>query len=162
MSGERVFLLDQDFPLLLTGPKYWPDVNIRPLREVHPDLIADHEDWEVLHQLRVRGGVDGFITLDTGMLNLPREMVVLQQTKLKLVVVEEGGNDPLVATGLLMAYMPQILKRFDRRRAQLWIIRPGERTPIRPWDQLRRIAEHRNEDPADLLRANRLPWSELR
>lgn len=156
-----MFLLDQDFPLLLRDAKYWPGVELRPLREVHPDLTANHDDWEVLRELRKRGGVDGFVTLDTGMLNLPREMVVLQQTKLKLVVIEEGGSDPLVATGLLMAYMPQVLRRFDRRRAQLWIIRSGERTPIRPWDQLRRIAQHRNEDPGELLRANRLPWATL-
>lgn len=112
--------------------------------------------------LRLRGGIDGFVTLDSQMLNLAKEMAVLQQTKLTLVVVQEGGSDPFVATGLLMVYMPQILKRFEPHKAQLWRLRHGEKKPEKPWDQLRTIANHQNADVGDLYRSVRIPYGIFR
>ena len=81
MSPRPVLAVDHDFPLTLTDSKYWPDAELQPLRSIHPDLIGGHEDWEILRELRVRGGIDGFVTLDRGMLSLPKEMVVLVQSE---------------------------------------------------------------------------------
>lgn len=161
MNTVRRFLLDQDFPLLMADAGYWPGVTLDPLRDVHRDLTENHDDWQVLAEISRRGGYDGFITLDSAMLNQPKEMVVLHQSLLKLIVIDDGGNDPLVATGLLMAYMPQILKRFDESKPQLWIVRPGERKPTNPWDQITAIANHRGANPRQLRTENLVPWDEL-
>jgi hypothetical protein len=42
------------------------------------------DDWQVLLALRQLGGWDGLVTTDVKMLRLPKEMVVLEQTKLGL------------------------------------------------------------------------------
>lgn len=151
---KAVFLLDQDFP----NPSIpdLPDVDLRPLRDVHPDLIRDHDDWEVLREIRRRGGVDGLITLDAGMLSQPKEMVVLRQTRLTLVVFRGTNNDPFVAAGLLMIHAPQIVRHLDRRRAQLWVLNKPSATPDSLWTRIGELARHESLSAEALIRRERI------
>ncbi len=151
---KAVFLLDQDFP----NPSIpdLPDIDLRPLRDVHPDLIRDHDDWEVLREIRRRGGVDGLITLDAGMLSQPKEMVVLRQTRLTLVVFRGTNNDPFVAAGLLMIHAPQIVRHLDRRRAQLWVLNKPSATPDSLWTRIGELARHESLSAEALIRRERI------
>ena len=158
MSSPPIFLLDQDFPTSLLLHISFPDAIIKPLRDVHPDLVRNHEDWEVLRELKVRGAVDGLITLDVNMLNLPKEMVVLHQSRLSLVVFEGIDNDPTVATGLLMIHLPTIARQHNPAIPQLWRLhRPVTKPPANPWEQIILLAARANEDPDKLARQHRLP-----
>ncbi|MCY3646910.1 MAG: hypothetical protein OXH07_08055 [Chloroflexi bacterium] len=151
---KALFLLDQDFP----NPSIpdLPDIDLRPLRDVHPDLIRDHEDWEVLREIRRRGGADGLITLDAGMLNQAKEMVVLRQTRLTLVVFRGTNNDPFVAAGLLMIHAPQIVRQLDRRRAQLWVLNKPSATPDSLWTRIGELARHESLSADALIRRERI------
>jgi hypothetical protein len=93
----KLFALDQNFPQPIIDAlnDFIPEADLVPLRDVDPLLVADIDDWQVLLALHqhVRPW-DGLITTDSGMLNLPREMAVVRQTNLTLVVAEGAGHDP--------------------------------------------------------------------
>ncbi len=124
------FVLDQNFPIQLTGLPWPAGLAVSALKDIDPDLTRNHDDWEIFRALHERGDVDGFITNDAAILLLPREMVMLSQTQLTLVVTVGLGHDPLAATGLLMLHLPQIAKQnhptpriYNLRRLQLQVTR---------------------------------------
>ncbi len=80
------------------------------------------------------------------MVRTPESLAVLMQTKLTLVVAMEAGHDMLKATGLLFAYLPGILGRTDPDVAQLWKLQAANRPHSDPWEQLRAVAEHGNQE----------------
>jgi hypothetical protein len=159
-----LFALDQNFPepIVLALDDFIPEAELVPLREVDALLTAEIEDWEVLLALHhhVRPW-DGLITTDSGILNLPREMAVLRQTNLTLVVAEESGHDPIRATGLLFTHLSWIARQTTRVEGQVWQLRARNRPGINPWTYLERIAEHRNRDVELLWRDVRLTPAEL-
>ncbi len=127
------FVLDQNFPVQATGLPWPQGLDVSPLKTIDPGLTRNHDDWEVLRAFHRRGDVDGFITNDAAILLLPREMVMLSQTQLTLVVTDGLGHDPLGATGLLMLHLPQIARQahpppriYRLRRPQLQV------TQVRP------------------------------
>ncbi len=83
------------------------------MRQLESRLTAGYEDWQVLLALHQRGDVHGFITNDAGILELPREMVVLSKTRLVLVLTDQVGHDPLRATRLVMLHLQQLAAQLD-------------------------------------------------
>jgi hypothetical protein len=160
----RRFALDESFPqpivALLT--EYLRDeAELVPMVEIDPRLTESDDDWRILLSLHQRGGWDGLITTNSGMLSLPRELAVLMQTKLSLVVAEESGHDPLRATGLLLLHLPGIC-RDTTTKPQVWRLRaPGRRPAIDPWEELARVADRQGERPADLYAEGKLSRSDL-
>jgi len=153
-----VLVLDQDFPTNLYSHLPWPGVTLTPLRDLHPDLTADHEDWEVLSQLRIRGGVDGFITCDAKMLKLEKEVSVLHQSRLALIVCDDDRSDPFVSTGMLMIHLPIILGQLRIGTPQLWVLkRPKTQPPERPWDRVQRFADAKGVAAQHLFDDHKLP-----
>jgi len=152
------FVLDQNFPLnILRALGYIPEVELVPLIEVNPALIRDHDDWEILADLH-RRGLDGFITSDSSMLRLPKELSALIQTGLTLVVTEGVGHDSIEATGLLLMHLRHIAHQTHKGTAQLWRLRPPRRTNHSdPWETLRDVAEKLGQSVDALYRAERLP-----
>ena len=59
------------------------------------------------------------ITTDSSMLSLPKELSLLCQTKLTLVIAERSGHDPIRATGLLLAHIDGICRRSRPDKAQV-------------------------------------------
>jgi hypothetical protein len=104
----RRFALDQNFPEpIVDGLADWlaPDAELVPIRRIDTRM-ATLDDWEVLAALHSDKTVwDGLITTDAKMLSLPRELAVLSQTRLTLVVAEAVGHDPIKATGLVLAHL---------------------------------------------------------
>jgi hypothetical protein len=156
---KPVFALDQNFPSVTMPPL--PDIDFIPLRQLYPDLIRDHDDWDVLRELKRRGGVDGLITLDDNIVKLPKEMSVLHQTRLSLVVFRNVNNDPLVATDLLLVHASAIARSNDRRRPQLWVLSKPLSTPSNPWDEIKKLADRRGISAEELYRAEHLAPQEV-
>lgn len=157
------FLLDQNFPqniINALGPI--PEANLTPLMQVDPTLTMGHEDWEILRELH-KSGFDGFITADSSMLQLPKELTVLIQTGLTLVVTERVGHDSIQATGLLLMHLPHIAHQSRKATPQLWRLRPPPRKNHEdPWDRLREVADGMGQSATALYRRERLLDSELR
>ena len=119
------FVLDHNFPWQVTALP-WPEgLRLTRLADYDARLTQSYDDWQVFYALDRRGDVDGFITNDAKILHLAREMVVLSETHLTLVVTDRVGHDPIRATGLVMLYLGQIVHRLSPR-AQIFTLRSGD------------------------------------
>jgi hypothetical protein len=154
-----LFTLDQNFPepIIRALNEFIPEAELVPLREIDP-LLAEIDDWQVLLALfHHEREWDGLITNDGRMLNLPREMAVLRQTNLTLVVAHDAGNDPIRATGLLFTHLGYICRETTPDAPQIWELQARNRPARDAWHHLKRIAEHRSIDVETLWRESRLP-----
>lgn len=157
------FALDHNFPQpVVEALGYIREAKLVPLKEVDERLTRDCEDWQILLALHQLGNFDGFITLDSAMAWLPKEMAVLRQTRLTLVVLERVGHDPILATGLLLIHLGHIARQTVRRVGQLWILRPpGLTSHITPLQQLETIASRAGSTAMSLYEKEKLTRSEL-
>ncbi len=156
------FVLDQNFPQnIINALRHIPEANLTPLIQVDPALTMGHEDWEILRELH-KNGFDGFITADSSMLQLPKELSVLLQTRLTLVVTERVGHDSIQATGLLLMHLPHIAHQTNSAAPQLWRLRPPSRKNHEdPWERLREVADGMGQSARMLYRREQLAESEL-
>ena len=162
-SGRRLFALDQGFPqnILEALRASVREAELVWIGKIDPAL-STVEDWELLLRLsRHDRPWDGLITTDDSMLNLPKEMVVLHQTRLTLVVTESAGHDPVTATGLLLAHLPHICKETDRTKAQVWCLRTHRKPAEDPWVYLNSWAKRNRENPNNVYQRYRLRDEEL-
>jgi hypothetical protein len=149
------FVLDQNFPLYITGFQWArPELRISRLSEIDRELTYDQDDWQVLLALEKRGDVDGFITNDGKMLNLPTEMLALHTTSLALVITDGVGDQPIRATGLIMVHLETIVSQLSTK-PRIWILKPTPTAAKRPWDYLQKIANNRHVDVGILAEEER-------
>ena len=114
-------------------PNPCPTSNSTPFGKSTPTSPGDHEDWEVLREIKSRGGADGLITLDAGMLNQAKEMVVLKQTRLTLVVFR--GHKQRSARRGRSADAPRAGKSPGASTGggrKLWVLRKSPASPQSP------------------------------
>lgn len=159
----RLFALDQGFPqpLVNAAAPYFRDVELSPVWEVDPRL-AELDDWELLLALhRHERPFDGLITTDDSMLNQARELEVVRQTNLTLVIVRAAGHDPIKATGLLFAHLDYVVAQTTPDRAQVWTLTARNRPASDPLDLIERIAHHQNRGVAVVLAEAGLSSAEL-
>jgi hypothetical protein len=152
------FALDENFPLpLVTILSAHLPFGIIPLADVDAALVGGIEDWELLVGLH-RHGLDGLITTDFAMLELPKEMAVLHQTKLTVVAIEGVTHNPLVAVGELLVHAPHIGRQFQAQIPQVFRIpRRRLQSPLRPWDLLGEIASPAGVSIMQLFDAHKEP-----
>jgi hypothetical protein len=161
---RRLFALDQNFPQPIVDvlSEYMVEAELVPVGDIDPRL-AELDDWELLLSLyHDERPWDGLISTDSDMLSLPREMSVLLQTHLTLVVAAGAGHDPLKATGLILTYLPWIAHHTIPTRAQLWLLRAANKPAEDPSDYLERIANKLGMTARDLFEAERLSRAGLR
>jgi hypothetical protein len=158
-----LFALDQNFPqpLIEAISPFFRDVRLLPIWTVDRRL-AELDDWQVLlalhhHELPF----DGLITTDSSMLNQPRELAVVRQTNLTLVVTRGTGHDPIRATGLLLAHLDYVVSQTTPSRPQIWDLRVRNRPPRDPWETIEALAEHQNRSPDAVWKEGRLTKDEL-
>lgn len=159
---RRLFALDQGFPLPIVDvlAKYMVEAELVALDEID-ERLAILDDWELLLALHHHERAwDGLITTDD-MIWQPRELCALIQTGLTLVFADESGHDPIKASGLVLAHLPGICKRTQPGVPQLWVLRAVAKQHTEPWDQLKRVAEHRSESNRRLFEDNKLSPSDL-
>jgi hypothetical protein len=156
------FALDEDFPETIIEALGLgvPEAELVPIRFIHPRLRS-MDDWKMLLSLHHLQQWDGLITIDKGMLSLPRELAVIHQTRLTVVVVEEAGHDPIRGAGLLLVHLPMICRKTVRSTGQIWRLSAKNKNHEDPWDELVALAKHRSISVQDLFRANRLSKAEL-
>lgn len=152
---SRLFALDHNFPQPIIDAliEFSVETEVVRVDQIDPRM-TELDDWELLLALHHHTRPwDGLITTDSSMLQQPRELAALIQTRLTLVVAMASGHDPLKATGLLFAYLAGICNRTRPDRPQVWKLRAAERRAEDPWDDLKRVADHQNRDAQAL-------WSE--
>jgi hypothetical protein len=159
----RLFALDHNFPqpIVEVLAEFQQSADLVPIGAIH-DRMPDLDDWQVLLALaKHQRPFDGLVTTDSSMLSLPRELSVLMQTRLTLVVAMEAGHNPVKATGLLFAYLDGICQRTRSRTAQIWKLAAANRPPRNPWEILSDAARHQNRDPRELYEASKLSDADL-
>lgn len=156
------FALDEDFPETIIEALGLgiAEAELVPVRLIHPRL-RQMDDWKLLLSLHHLGGWDGLLTTDSGMLSQPREISVIHQTRLTVVVVEEAGHDPIRGAGLVLVHLPMICRKTVRTAGQIWRLRAANKNHEKPWDELLKIAKHLNMSPQDLFQKVRLSSQEL-
>ena len=155
---KKLFALDQNFPepIVKALNEYIPEAQLVPLRAIDRKLPT-LDDWQVLLALHHdKNAWEGLVTTDSAMLRLPRELAVLVQTKLTLVVPERAGNDPLRATGLLLTHLPFVCRNTTSTAAQLWVLGATQKKHDDPWDHIRIEAKRRKTTPKELFEQHRL------
>ncbi len=139
-----------------------PFVELVPVRDIDVSF-ADLDDWELLRELyRHEGAWDGLITNDDAMLSLPKEMTVLDQTGLTLVVAKGEGHNPIRAVGTLLCHLSHICRHSTPGTAQIWKLRVAQKNaePVR--DYLDAIAEKTNTTVGKIIADYKLSVAELR
>ncbi len=160
---RRLFALDQNFPQPIVSAlsEFMAEAELVALADIDARL-ADLDDWKVLLALHHHEREwDGLLTTDTGMLSLPRELAVLMQTRLTLVVAHAAGHDPLKATGLVLTYLPWIAAHTRRDAAQVWVLRAANKPAEDPWSHLEKIASRKGTTATALYDAEKLTNAEL-
>ena len=159
----RLFALDQNFPQpIVDGLKDWlsADVELVPIARID-NRLATVDDWEVLLALHAdERPWDGLITSDD-MTRLPRELAVLCQTKLTLVVAVGAGHDPIMATGLVLAHISNICRRTNPDAAQIWKLRTAAKDADDPWEAMTSLATRRGTTAIELYDDVKLSPEEL-
>ncbi len=142
---RRLFALDQNFPepIVFAMASYIECAELVPVRLIHPELTRV-DDWQLLQALKddVRSW-DGLITSDSSMLNLEREMCVLLRTRLTLVVARGQGDNPIRATGIILAHIDHICHHSTPMEPQVWDLGVTQKPFVKPWELLGRIAQRR-------------------
>jgi hypothetical protein len=156
------FALDEDFPDTILDSLRWgvTEAELLPMRHLDKRLRG-LDDWQLLLALHHMPDIDGLITTDTGMLNLPRELAVIHQANLTVVFVERAGDDPIRAAGLLLVHLPHICKNTVRSKGQIWKLNAQNKNHENPWDELQRIAKHNKENVKQLFHRSKLSKKEL-
>lgn len=159
---RRLFALDQNFPQpILDALTDFLEADLVPIARIDNRLATVENDWRILLALHnhVRPW-DGLITTED-MTSLPREMAVLCQTKLTLVIAVSQGHDPVTATGLVLAHLKNICNRTQPDRAQVWKLRTNTKPADNPWDAIAALAKRRGVAAADLYAEYKLTDAEL-
>ena len=160
----RLFALDQNFPQpIVDGLRDWlaPQVELVPIAHIDNRLATVKDDWRVLLALHNHERPwDGLITTED-MTTLPRELAVLCQTRLTLVVAVGAGHDPVMATGLVLAQISNICNRTRRDRSQVWRLRTVGKAADDPWDHMAKLALRRGTTAQALYAQEKLTDEQL-
>lgn len=162
--SRRLFALDHNFPVPIVDAlkPSMPEAEMVPISRIDPRLPKLKDDWRVFLALHHHARAwDGLITTDSGILALPRELAVLHQTKLTLVVAEAAGHDPVKATGLVLTQLSGICAKTDPKHPQIWTLKTIQKDPQRAWDLLGRIASREKTSVEEIFSSNRASKEEF-
>lgn len=155
---KRLFALDHNFPVPIVKAlaSSIPEAEMVPISEIDTRM-ALLDDWQVLLALHHHERPwDGMITTDAAMLRLMKELMVIHQTKLTLIVPSKAGHDPLVATGLLLTHLPSICASTTTSVAQIWVLSAASKDYEEPAAFFERVATKSGRDAGALMRAHEL------
>ena len=156
------FALDENFPENILESLHLGirEAELVPLRKIDPRL-RDMDDWKLLLSLHHLATWDGLISADSHMLLTARDIAVLHQTRLTLVVVDRAGHDPIRAAGLILVHLPTICSKTVRTTGQVWRLSAQVKNHEEPWDELKKIARHQNTSAKHLYATVKLSRQEL-
>jgi hypothetical protein len=164
VAPRRLFALDHNFPepVLNAFSDLLPMVELVPIRAIDP-AWAELDDWELLLALhRHERPWDGLITNDEAMLSLAKEMTVLSQTRLTLVVAKGEGHNPIRAVGTVLCHLPHICHHTAPEEAQVWSLRVSLKNHEGVYDYLEKIAHKAKTTVAGIIANNKVSAAQLR
>lgn len=161
---RRRFALDHNFPepVLVALANALPMAELVPVRDIDASY-ADLDDWELLRELHCHERAwDGLVTNDDAMLSLAKEMTVLNQTGLTLVVAKGEGHNPIRAVGVLLCHLGHICHHTTPGTAQIWRLRVAQKNFEPVHDYLESIAKNAKTTVPKLIADNKVPGTALR
>lgn len=150
--------LDQNFPtpIIRALQASIVEVELRAVFEIDPRL-SRLDDWELLLALYHHpGGYAGMITTDARMLSQAKEVAVLQQTGLSLIVADGAGHDPVRATGLVLTHLPRLAVQIEPGKARVWSLSAHTPPAKTPRDLLGQIAARSKISQSELYAGMKL------
>jgi len=164
-GGKTVrFALDHNFPAPVLGAfsVMTPNVELVAIAAIDQGF-AELDDWELFVALhRHEQPWDGLVTNDDKLLALEKEMTVLSQTNLTLVVAKGEGDSPIRAVGLLLCHLNHICHHTRPDRAQVWLLRVAQKNYDEPRTYLERIASKKGTTVEAIVRTHKLKARDLR
>ncbi len=162
MSALLRLALDQNFPtpLLQAVQQYLPaDLQLTSVHRIDPALseLSDRALFIALKQL----DIDGLITNNYKMLDVPEELAAIVATKSVLVAVEGLGHDPIRAVGALLLELPGLAGRVRPGVSNVFRLTYRRRIPEDAWHYLSIAAERRGVTAQELWAEVRLTDEEL-
>lgn len=121
-------LLDQNFP---RPPGFDLGSVDATVQAVH---VFDHDpalteagtpDW-LIYLRAVGDGFDALVTRDWHQVDQPEELWVLSNLQLTVVSWRRPFNDPVAEWGHLLAYLPQLKRRIERRQPRVLLLPPPQ------------------------------------
>jgi hypothetical protein len=136
--------LDQNFPTpLIEGIRQFlpADLQLTSLHRINPALseLSDRELFIALSQL----DLEGLITNNDKMLDVPEEIAAIVATKSVVVAVEGLGQDPIRAVGALLLELPGLAGRVRPGVSNVFRLAYRRRAPEDAWRYLSIAAERR-------------------
>lgn len=141
------FLLDQGFPKPPFEIKGWD----RKAQYVHLSdfdrslSTASTPDWMVILAAEA-GSFNGFVSRDRSQLDEPETMIAVEWTQLSVVTWKKGIDDTIREWGMLLAYMPLVLKRIEQVGPSIFMLpnpRLGPENVQKKADAASRVAQNR-------------------
>jgi hypothetical protein len=153
--------LDHNFPepILDCLAAFIVDINLIPIRRINSRLpeLDDRQLVVALHQL----GYASFVTGNYKMLQNPRELAAIMDTRMSVFAIEGVGHDPIRATGALLLDLPSAIKGMRSGGRGIYGLRPRSPRPQDPNELFNRMAERRHESASELYQEVRLSRAEL-
>lgn len=122
------------------------------LRTAYPGFEKGKEDWEVIEEIDRGGNNQGFITCDEHMTVQVPEMHALSKSRLLLLVVRGGGQNPIKASGLLLAHLEEVLHLCDGTPRIVYLQTRPLGKPDGPQQRINEIARQKHRTPPELIR----------
>lgn len=150
-------LLDQNFP----RP---PGFDLRSVdATVDAVHVYDHDralteaatpDW-LIYLRTAQDGFDALVTRDWHQLDQPEELWVLSNLRITVVSWRRPFHDPVAEWGHLLAYLPQLKRRIERRQPRVVLLPPpqlGKSNEINPREALNAYAAEQDRAVQEIRR----------
>lgn len=120
----RPVALDHNFPEPILRPllKFMPEVQFHWIREIGPHF-SELEDHDLVYELH-RVGFSVMVSDDYKLRRDPRVLVAVEQTRMSLLTIQGVGEDPLLATGVLLRDLLPLL-RSDIPKGLIYKLKPS-------------------------------------
>lgn len=121
-------LLDQNFPRPPGFDLASVDATVEAVRVYDHDRTlteAGTPDW-LIYLRAVEDGFDALVTRDWHQMDQPEELWVLSNLRLTVVSWRRPFSDPVAEWGHLLAYLPQLKRRIERRQPRVLLLPPPQ------------------------------------
>ena len=160
------FLLDQNFPEAPTElARFDKTVELVHLRTFDPSLTTA-PDW-FIYLRAATAGFHALVGRDWHQINQEAEMLALANLQISVVTWRGVVQDPLVETGQLLAYMPQIKRHLAESKPRVILLpAPGLKAKnfVNPRDRLGEMAKEQKISYQQLRRdtqASMIDWLDM-
>lgn len=137
-------MLDESFPQPIVGATLLRNavrkrvlMEIKLLGEIDASLFGEH-DHNLIRALDGRG-TEGLFTCDDAMVFRPEVLQAIADTGFSVVTCRRAGNDPIMASGLVLVHLHEIAAQHRRGQDQVWRLGAAPTKPVSVADHRRQI-----------------------